>query len=289
MSIIKKKGKMKLKKDALFVRILGFVLFSAYAITIVGSLGWSFLNSLKERMEYIENVVKLPKKWLFSNYVKAFNVLSANGKNAVEMLINSIWLSLLPPTISLLTGAMASYVMSKYKFPGRSLIWGIMITLMIIPIYGTGSATYKLYRQLGIYDSPLLLITSVTGLGGSIMLIAAFDGVSTTYMEAAFLEGAGHFRIFWQIMFPQVTGLLSALWITSFIGSWNDYMRALMFLPSYPPLSTGLYIYQIEQNRKLNTPILFAGSLMCAVPAVTLFIIFQDKFLNMSFGGGIKG
>ncbi len=289
MSIIKKKEKIKLKKDALFVRIFGFVLFSVYAITIVGSLGWSFLNSLKERMEYIENVVKLPKKWLFSNYIEAFKVLSANGKNAVEMLINSLWLSILPPTISIVTSSMASYVMSKYKFPCRSLIWGIMITLMVLPIYGSGAATYKLYRQLGIYDSPLILITNITGLGGSIMMIAAFDGVSTTYMEAAFLEGAGHFKIFWQVMLPQVIGLLSALWIASFIGAWNDYMRALMYLPSYPPLSTGLYIYQIEQNRKLNTPILFAGSLMCAIPAVALFVIFQDKFLNLSFGGGIKG
>ena len=289
MSIIKKREKIKLKKDALFVRIFGFVLFSVYAITILGSLGWTFLNSLKERMEYIENVVKLPKKWLFSNYIEAFKVLSANGKNAVEMLINSLWLSILPPTISIVTSSMASYVMSKYKFPCRSLIWGIMITLMVLPIYGSGAATYKLYRQLGIYDSPLILITNITGLGGSIMMIAAFDGVSTTYMEAAFLEGAGHFKIFWQVMLPQVIGLLSALWIASFIGAWNDYMRALMYLPSYPPLSTGLYIYQIEQNRKLNTPILFAGSLMCAIPAVALFVIFQDKFLNLSFGGGIKG
>lgn len=289
MSITNENKRIKVKKEATFVRVFGFILFGAYALTMLGSFAWTFLNSLKGRMEYIENVVKLPKEWLFSNYATAFKVLSANGKNAVEMLFNSIWLSVLPPTISLLTGSMASYVMSKYKFPGRSLIWAIMITLMIIPIYGSGSATYKLYRQLGIYDSPLILITNICGLGGSIMLIAAFDGVSTTYMEAAFLEGAGHFRIFWLIMLPQVGGLLSALWISSFIGSWNDYMRALMFLPSYPPLSSGLYIYQIEQNRKLNTPILFAGSLMCAIPAVTLFVIFQDKFLNMSFGGGIKG
>ncbi|MBQ5927001.1 MAG: carbohydrate ABC transporter permease [Clostridia bacterium] len=285
----KKEKTVKLKKDAMFVRVFGFILFALYSVTILGSFVWSFINSLKGRMEYIESVVKLPQKWLFSNYLTAFKVLSANGKNALEMLGNSLWLSVLPPTINLLTASMASYVMSKYKFPGRSLIWGIMITLMIIPIYGSGSATYKLYRQLGIYDSPLYLITSVTGLGGSIMMIAAFDSVSTAYMEAAFLEGAGHFTIFWKIMLPQISGLLCALWIMSFIGRWNDYMSALMFLPSYPPLSSGLYIYQVEQNRKLNTPILLAGSLMCAIPAVALFMIFQDKFLNLTFGGGIKG
>lgn len=279
----------KKKRRFSVYELIGFIVFGVYTLLLLGPIFWTFLNSLKDRMEYLENVVALPKRWLFSNYVKAFQVLEAGGKNVFVMLFNSVWLAVAKPTVSILTASMASYVMSKYKFPGRSLIWTTMIIMMIIPIYGSGASVYKMYQALNMYDSPLILLASITGLGGSMMIIAAFDGVSKTYMEAAFIEGAGHFRIFWKIMFPQVTGLLFALWIMAFIGAWNDYMGPIMYLPSYVTLSSGLYIYQVEQARKLNTPVLFAGALMCIVPVVTLFIVFQDKFINLSYGSGIKG
>ena len=266
-----------------------FVLFAIEAATLIGSLVWTFLNALKDRHEYMENCISLPKDWLFNNFIRAFEQLSASGKNIFVMFYNSLWLSILGPTIGIATQAMASYVMSKYKFPGKNIIWGIMITTMIIPIDGSTASSYRMYQILGIYNSPLFLVTSVTGLGGSMMMIAAFNGVSRTYAEAAFMEGAGHFRVFWQIMLPQIFGLLSALWITSFIGSWNNYMGPLMWLPDYITLSTGLYIYQEENIRSLDTPVLFAGALLCMIPVVTLFIIFQDKLMNLSFGGGIKG
>lgn len=269
--------------------VLFFTLFAIEALTLIGALVWTFLNALKDRHEYMENCISLPKDWLFNNFIRAFEQLSASGKNVFVMFYNSLWLSILGPTIAIATQAMASYVMSKYKFPGKNIIWGIMITTMIIPIYGSTASSYRMYQVLGIYNSPLFLVTSVTGLGGSMMMIAAFNGVSRTYAEAAFMEGAGHFRVFWQIMLPQIFGLISALWITSFIGSWNNYMGPLMWLPDYITLSTGLYIYQEENIRSLDTPVLFAGALLCMIPVVTLFIIFQDKLMNLSFGGGIKG
>ena len=269
--------------------IIGLVIFSMYAFSLIFSLLWAFTNSLKTRMEYLGSVVALPKHWLFSNYIEAFNVLSASNKNAFVLLFNSIWLSVLGPTISIATAAMASYVMSKYKFPGRDIIWGIMITVMIIPIYGSTASTFKMYQTLHLYNSPLILITKIASIGGNMMMIAAFDGVSKTYMEAAFLEGAGHFRIFVKIMLPQVSGLLAALWIMGFIGEWNNYMGPIMFLPDFPTLSSGLYIYQMEQGRHLNTPILFAGTFICILPVITLFAVFSDKFLNLSYGSGIKG
>lgn len=279
----------KKKRRFSVYELIGFIVFGAYTLLLLGPLFWTFLNSLKDRMEYLESSVALPTKWLFSNYIQAFKVLSAGGKNVFVMLFNSAWMSIAKPTVNILTASMASYVMSKYKFPGRNVIWTTMIVMMIIPIYGSGASIYKMYQALAMYDSPLILLASVTGLGGSMMIIAAFDGVSKTYMEAAFIEGAGHFKIFWKIMFPQITGLLFALWIMAFIGAWNDYMGPIMYMPSFVTLSSGLYIYQVEQARKLNTPVLFAGALMCIVPVVTLFIVFQDKFINLSYGSGIKG
>lgn len=235
------------------------------------------LTSDEECSEWLDRIFQKSKEY------------GLNDTNAITMLFNSLWLALCRPAINLVTATMASYVMSKYKFPGRGLIWGIMLTTMVLPIYGSGSAGLILYKNLGFYDSPTILLASVTGLGGSIMIISAFDGVSKSYMEAAFVEGAGHFRVFWQIMVPQISGLISALFIMSFVGNWNDYMTSVTYLPSYLTLSTGLYLFQEFNARTLNVPLLFAGALLCMIPTTALYVIFQDKFMNLSFGGGIKG
>ena len=269
--------------------VVMFIVLVVYAATLFGVLVWAFLTSLKDRIEYIRDAVALPKDWLFSNYIRTFRELSAGGKNIFVMFGNSLWLSVLPPTISLFTAAMASYAMAHYKFPGRGLIWAIMIFMMTLPIMGNSAAVYKMYLRLGMYNSPLILLRNITGLGGSLMLIAAFTGISKTYAEAAFLDGAGHFTVFFRIMLPQAMGVILALWTMSFITSWNDYMTPIMYLPDYTPITTGLYIYQKETERVLDVPILFAGSLMVLIVPVAMFACFQDKFMSLSFGGGIKG
>ena len=269
--------------------VVMFIVLVVYAATLFGVLVWAFLTSLKDRIEYIRDAVALPKDWLFSNYIRTFRELSAGGKNIFVMFGNSLWLSILPPTINLFTAAMASYAMAHYKFPGRGLIWAIMIFMMTLPIMGNSAAVYKMYLRLGMYNSPLILLRNITGLGGSLMLIAAFTGISKTYAEAAFLDGAGHFTVFFRIMLPQAMGVILALWTMSFITSWNDYMTPIMYLPDYTPITTGLYIYQKETERVLDVPILFAGSLMVLIVPVVMFACFQDKFMSLSFGGGIKG
>ena len=269
--------------------VVMFIVLVVYAATLFGVLVWAFLTSLKDRIEYIRDAVALPKDWLFSNYIRTFRELSAGGKNIFVMFGNSLWLSVLPPTINLFTAAMASYAMAHYKFPGRGLIWAIMIFMMTLPIMGNSAAVYKMYLRLGMYNSPLIFLRNITGLGGSLMLIAAFTGISKTYAEAAFLDGAGHFTVFFRIMLPQAMGVILALWTMSFITSWNDYMTPIMYLPDYTPITTGLYIYQKETERVLDVPILFAGSLMVLIVPVVMFACFQDKFMSLSFGGGIKG
>ena len=269
--------------------IVMLVILIVYSLSLFGTLFWALMTALKAKTEYMRDPLGLPQDWLFSNFITAVNELSASGKSVPTMLFNSLWLAVLPPTINLFTAAMASYAMAHYKFPGRNLIWTIMIFMMTLPVLGTGAAQYKMLYRLNFYNSPLYVLKSVTGLGGSLFLIAAFSGVSKTYAEAAFIEGAGHFKIFFTIMLPQVSGVILALWTMSFITHWNDYMTPIMYLPDYTPLTTGLYIYQKENERRLNTPVLFAGSLLVLIVPVTLFAIFQDKFMNISFGGGIKG
>ena len=103
------------------------------------------------------------------------------------------------------------------------------------------------------------------------------------------IDGAGHIRVFIQVMMPQAFVVLSALFAICFIGGWNDYQSPLLFLKSYPTLASGLYIFQMMTTRQQNIPVLFAGLILSAIPVVVLFALYSDKIMDLTLGGGLKG
>ena len=120
------------------------------------------------------------------------------------------------------------------------------------------------------------------------VMYSYFRNLSWSYAEAGYVDGAGHFTVFFRIMLPQAMSAIGALALIAFIGRWNDYMGPIVFLPDYPTLSAGLYTYQKENERSINYPVLFAGILMSMIPVLALFVVFQDKLMEMNIAGGLK-
>ena len=148
-----------------------------------------------------------------------------------------------------------------------------------------------MYGKLNILDSPFYLITFANGLGFNfIILYGFFKSLPWSYIEASYLDGAGHFRTFISVMIPQAMPVIASLGIVAFISTWNDYMNPILFLESFPTMSMGLYIYQQETMQQgVNIPILFAGVVMSVIPVLTLFIVFQNSIMSLTLGGGLKG
>ena len=161
---------------------------------------------------------------------------------------------------------------------------------MILPIVGNLPATYKMYNDLHITNSPLLLIVNAGGLGGNFLILyAAFQGVSDSYMDAARIDGAGQYSVFFKIMLPQVFPAMFAIMLMGFIGTWNDYMGPLLYLEDFPTLATGLMVFEQEMVYDVNMPVFFAGSMLLIVPTLALFAAFSDKILTSVSMGGLKG
>ena len=136
----------------------------------------------------------------------------------------------------------------------------------------------------------MLLLTKAGGFGFNfVVLYSFFKSLPWSYAEAAMIDGAGHFRTFIKVMMPQALGVIMALVLVAFIGQWNDYMFPILFLKDWPTLSSGLYIYQIEQVRSTNYPVLFAGLIISILPVLALYILFQNTLLDMTMSGGLKG
>ncbi len=266
-----------------------FVFLVLWSITFAFCLFWLVSNSLKTRGEYMENPISLPQELHFENYLNAFMELQAADSNLLVMIINTLWLTFGNIFLNTITALTFTYVVARFKFPGRNVIYWVVIARMMITLVGTMPGTYRLYIALGIYDTPLILITQLSGTANFLIYYATFKGVPNSYAEAGYMDGAGHIRIFFSIMLPQVKGIIIATSITAFIGNWNEYMFPLLYLPSYPTIASGIYSYQTISARRLNYPMLFAALTMAMLPCIVLFCIFQESLLSINIGGGLKG
>jgi len=209
----------------------------------------------------------------------------------MTMMVNSIWYAAGGAFLTVVVSAATAYAVAKYKFIGsRIIFWAALITLMV-PVVNNLPSLLRFSNKIGIYNSPLILVTQLGGLGFNfIVLYSFFKHISREYMEAAFIDGAGHFHVFIKIMLPFAIAPMIALWLSAFNALWSDPMFPMLFLTSYPTLAYGLYIYQIDINRVPGgVPMLFAGLFISAVPVIALFAAFQKMFLDLQISGGIKG
>lgn len=275
---------------------LVFILFTVYSATLILPFIWLFLNSLKGSLEYTTtNSFALPERWLFSNYIEAFESLSyddgLNHTSFFGMIFNSVWYTVLSAGISVLTCTVTGYCLSKYSFGAQKYIYATAIFCMTIPIVGTTGAYYKLIGELGIFDTPFyVVVTSFAAWGFNfLVMFGYFKNVSWTYAEAAFVDGGGHFTVFFRIMIPLAKGIMVTLFVVSAVSHWNDYMTMIMYMPSYPTLASGLYSFQANAIREVNYPVYFSGLLISVIPVLVLFIFCSNIMMSNMNVGGIKG
>lgn len=286
--VIKNKKPTTVSRKIVFSVI--FVLFLLYAATLIYAGVYMLFVAVKTQPEYVLNKFSLPKRWLFSNFIKSFEALEVNGTNSLGMLINSLWYTVGGTLITVTCSSTLAYVVSKYKFFGRGTIYFISVIIMILPIVGSLPASYRLITSLGINNSPLILITFANGFGFNfIVLYGFFQSLSWSYAEAAFLDGASDFYTFIKVMIPQALPAITSLIILSAIGTWNDYQTPLLYLGKMPTLSVGLYEFNLLMELGGDYPTLFCGMIISTIPILLVFIIFQETIMSNTVAGGLKG
>ena len=279
-----------------------FVLFALYALSILYPLFFLFTNSFQSRLGYLDNMTPggnpfaLPEVWHFENYLKALSemkypTVSGQQIGLPMMFFNSIWFVGICVFEGLFFCSCCAYVVSRYHFKGRNFIYGLAIFTMTIPIMGTMGSSFKIISELGLYDTPLYLIVTCTGGFGFnfLILYGFFKSISWSYAESVFIDGGGHFTVFFRIMLPQARTPILTLAIMACIGTWNDYTTPLLYLPSFPTVASGLYQLDLSLSRDGNFPIQFAGLVLSILPVIIVFAIFSDTIMKNFTIGGLKG
>ena len=266
-----------------------FLIFTAFAFSYLYIFFWGITAGLKTHSEIVTNPFDLPAVPQFKNYIEVFSLLEVNGFTFWGMLFNSLYFSLLGPFILNMVSCMLAYVTSKYKFPGAKLYMVVVTVMITMPIYGSGGSAYRLYHKLGLINSYTHILLSFGGMNMTYLLFhAAFSSLSWSYAEAAFIDGANDYTVFFRVMLPQVMNIFGALFLLAWIGDWNNYSSALIYLPKLPTLAGGIYLFELDMTYRVRRDILFAAYMVTSIPPLILFILFNNALTSNISLGGIK-
>lgn len=266
------------------------LVFAIVALSYLYILFWMLMSGVKEHNSIVMDPFGLPETWHWEHFIETFNTLSVNGKGFWEMLFNSLWFSFIPVIIDQYTTVTFAYTCSKYKFPTSKWPYFIIMIMLTLPIYGSAGAAYRLMWQIGAINNYASALLSIGGFSMHYLYYQAyFKNLSWTYAEAAQMDGANDFQIYYKVMLPQAKPLITALALTGWIGRWNSYEGHLVNNPQIPTLPVGIYQFNTEMIYRARLDILFAACLLVCIPTLILFIIFNKTLTTNVSLGGIKG
>ena len=266
------------------------LIFMVVALSYIYIFVWALLATVRTHSEIVMSPFGFPKKWLWGHFLEVFTKLEANGVGFFGMLANSIWFSVGGTLLQQFFTIGFAYCCSKYEFKGNKWPYFIILIMITLPLYGNSGAIYELYHNLGLINSRWQILISASGFNVYFLYYTAyFKNLSWTYAEAAMMDGANAFDIFYRIMFPQSKPIFSALFITNWITEWNNYSSGLVYYPKLPTLPVGIYQFNTEMIYRARLDILFGACVLVSIPAILLFIIFNKTITTNVSIGGIKG
>ena len=271
------------------VRAIVWCVFMAFALTYLYIFFWGITAGLKTHTEVILSPFALPKEWIFKNYLEVFTLLSVAGYSFFGMLFNSLYFSLLGPFIGCMCTCMLAYVTCKYRFPGARWYFVAVTIMMVLPLYGSGGSMYKLMYRFGFINSYSQLLIATGGMNiHYLYFYAAFQNLSWSYAEAAFIDGAGDYKVFFRVMLPQVLNLFGALYLLMWVADWNNFGSALIYLRKLPTLAGGIYLFEKAMIYEVRMDILYAAYIITAIPPLVMFAVFNKALTSNISLGGIK-
>lgn len=296
MEKAEKKTKMSRKMDAF--EIVLYVIVTIYCLSMIYVLLFGLINSLKDATDYEwNNPFGLPSKefgWHFDNYAKMlteFKVFTLGGNEVylMQMFFNSLFYAVFMSLFCMATQIITAYAIAKYDFRFKSVLYGVAVVVMLLPIIGSLASEVQMAEAFNFRNNLIGVCIMKCKYPGLYFLVfyATFKGLSWTYAEAAQIDGAGHFKIFIEIMLPLIRSTVFAVFILLFIEYWNDYYTPMVFLPESPTMSYGLFLFQTDN--KASTPVQLASCLMACLPILVVFVAFKDKIMSNVTMGGIKG
>jgi len=282
-----------IKRQKRVVDFTTYLLLGLGAAIVLVPFWWMFRTSLtSESRLFVYPPPFIPDPIAWSNYSGAWNALPVSF---TRFTANTLFITILAMTAEIFTCSLVAYGFARFRFPGRNFLFILMLSTMMLPSVVTLVPTFILWRELKLidtYDPMILGAWFAWGPAYIFLLRQFFLSLPREIEEAARIDGANTFQIYWYIMLPLVKPALLAIAVLSFIGNWNNFMGPLIYLNSGEKYPLIMALKFFEQSLSKEAPkfhYMMAMTTMMSIPLLALYFFMQRTLIEGITAGAVKG
>ena len=203
---------------------------------------------------------------------------------------NSLLVAIVGTAIIVFLSTLSGYAFARLEFPGRSFLFSLLLFSLMIPAAVTLIPAFLLLRDLKLLDTYFAIwLPGAASVTGIFLMRQHFYSIPNELEDAARVDGAGRFRIYWQVCLPLVTGAMVALSIFTFLGLWNDLFWPLIVLSNRVNLTLPVGLLVIQQGSYIQRGLAFSGAFIASAPALLFYAIFQTRIIAGITTTGMAG
>ncbi len=267
--------------------IVVYAVLGALALVVIFPLVWMLLTSVKTDADAVRNPYALPDP----ASLEAYQTLLLSGQQPIFLwLWNSFAAATLQTVLILVTASMAAYALARLEFAGRNVVFGLIIATLLVPPVVFLIPNYLIVENFGWLDTVLAItVPGAASAFGVFFLRQFFLGVPVEIEEAARIDGAGEFRIFFQVALPLAKPALATLAVLSFLGNWNDFLWPVYVLLSPENMTLQPGLAMLQGAYRTHFGIVMAGAAIASIPVLVLFAFAQRQIVDSVAGAAVKG
>jgi multiple sugar transport system permease protein len=269
-------------------RILIYAMMVLVAIIIIIPLIWMFSTSLKLKSQlFTQQIYWIPKTITLENYLRILN----NPTTPIgRWFLNTLFVSTVSTVLVLVVDSLAAYAYARLQFPGRNLLFGLLIATLFLPGVMFLVPNFVTVTQLGMLNHfTAIIIPSLAGVFGVFFMRQFYQTIPRELEEAAYIDGASIFQAYLQVIMPLTKSAMATLAVITFLATWNDFLWALLVLKdrAMQTLQPGLRTLQGAYTSEYG--LMMAGAAIVAIPVLLIYIFLQRYVVQSVATTGIKG
>jgi multiple sugar transport system permease protein len=267
-----------------------YLLLILLAIPFIFPFWWMFTSAFKDETTVFEFPPRLlPEVWHVENFGNVFSY-----QPFAQHYFNSLYIAVLVTIGTLIVASLSGYAFARLRFPGRAILFIVLLSALMMPSEVTIIPNFFFMKELNLINThiPLIIVPMLgaPSVLGAFMMRQFFIGIPREVEEAAMLDGAGRFGIFWRVVLPIARPALGGLAILVFLSSWNNFLEPLVYLDDINLFTLPLSLRNF--NDVYGTPLWhlqLAATTLSVVPVLIVYVVAQRQIIDTFAASGVKG
>lgn len=246
------------------------------------------ITSFRSSQDAVRGPFTWPEEWnIIGNYIEAWNV-----GNFGRYMSNSLYMMVFTVAGTLIVATLAGYSFAKFRYPGKKILYYILLIGMMIPFQSIMLPLYFTLRAMGMLNSltGIALLMIGTGEGFAIMMMRSFFmGIPDSMIEAARLDGCTEIKVLTKVILPNTFPAWTSLIVISAMGAWNNLLAPMIYIFDQDKYPIPYALYAFQSSFSTDYQLLAAGMMISIIPIVIVYVLFQNSFQNGLMAGAVKG